>query len=75
MVNGGTHFIEKAGHLQLFRRQAHSRVAHRRSQNIARRLGDDISNQTILDSRLPMAAVLQRASALQYSWCRSHHPN
>src|SRR5215470_5079115 len=69
MVNGPEHlFIEKAGHLQAVpevKLTAESLIVA--VKNIARRLGDDISeSKPILDSRLPdgsrVAAVLPPCS-------------
>lgn len=63
MVNGSTHvFIERAGVLQevpdLTLSEKSLMVA---VKNIARRLGDDISEQKpILDSRLPDTRAVQR---------------
>src|SRR5579864_9476202 len=69
MVNGGSHiFIERAGQLEAVPNVTLSETALNSAvRNIARRLGDDVSElKPILDSRLPdgsrVAAIIRPCS-------------
>ncbi len=78
MVNGPERvFIEKAGYLQAVRGvklTPESLIVA--VKNIARRLGDDISEaKPILNSRLPDGSrVAAVHSTVQHSGCGAHHP-